>query len=80
MDVYTLLGLKWITNEDLLHSTGNSAQLYAAAWMEGDFRGEWIHAHVWLRPFAIHPKLLTIFLIGYTPIQTKKLKKKKDKV
>ena len=26
MDVYTLLYLKWITNKDLLYSTGNSAQ------------------------------------------------------
>ena len=34
MDVYTLLSLKWITNMDLLYSTGNSAQCYVAAWME----------------------------------------------
>ena len=34
MDVYTLLYLKWITNKDLLYSTGNSAQCYVAAWME----------------------------------------------
>ena len=27
VDVYTLLYLKWITNKDLLYSTGNSAQL-----------------------------------------------------
>ena len=26
MDMYTLLYLKWITNKDLLYSTGNSAQ------------------------------------------------------
>ena len=25
-DIYTLLYLKWITNKDLLYSTGNSAQ------------------------------------------------------
>ena len=25
MDMYTLLYLKWITNKDLLYSTGNSA-------------------------------------------------------
>ena len=25
MDLYTLLCLKWITNKDLLHSTGSSA-------------------------------------------------------
>ena len=28
MDVYTLLYLKWVTNKDLLNSTGNSAQYY----------------------------------------------------
>ena len=26
IDMYTLLYLKWITNKDLLYSTGNSAQ------------------------------------------------------
>ena len=35
MDMYTLLYLKWITNKDLLYSTGNSAQCYVAAWMGG---------------------------------------------
>ena len=36
MDMYTLLYLKWITNKDLLYSTGNSAQCYVAAWMGGE--------------------------------------------
>ena len=40
MDMYTLLYLKWITNKDLLYSTGSSAQCYVAAWMEGEFGGE----------------------------------------
>ena len=44
MDRYTLLYLKWITNKDLLYSTENSAQCYVAAWMEGEFGGEWLHA------------------------------------
>ena len=30
-DMYTLLYLKWITNKDLLYSTGKSAQNYVAA-------------------------------------------------
>ena len=34
MDIQTLLYLKWITNKDLLYSTGNSAQWYVEAWME----------------------------------------------
>ena len=40
IDMDTLLYLKWITNKDLLYSTGNSAQCYVAAWMGGEFRGE----------------------------------------
>ena len=44
--MYTLLYLKWITNKDLVYSTGNSAQCYIAAWMGGEFGGEWIHVYV----------------------------------
>ena len=57
MDMYTVLCLKWITNKDLLDSIRNSAQCYAAAWMGGEFGGEWIHVFVWLSPFALHLKL-----------------------
>ena len=35
-----LLYLKWITNKDLLYSTGNSAQCDVASWVGGQFRGE----------------------------------------
>ena len=38
--LYVLLYLKWITNKDLLYSTGYSAQCYVAAWMGGGFEGE----------------------------------------
>ena len=38
--------LKWITNKDLLHTTGNSAQCYVTAWMGGELGGEWIHVYV----------------------------------
>ena len=55
--MYTLLYLKWITNKNLLYSTGNSAQCYVAAWMGGGFGEEWIHVYVWLSPFTIHLKL-----------------------
>ena len=54
MDTYTLLHLKWITNKDLLVRTGNSAQCYVAAWMEGEFGGKWIQVYVWLSPSAVH--------------------------
>ena len=39
---YTLLYLKWITNENLLYNTWGSAQWYETACMEAGFRGEWI--------------------------------------
>ena len=38
--------LKWITNKDLLYSTGNSAQCYVAAWMGGEFGEEGIYVYV----------------------------------
>ena len=57
VDMYTWLNLKWITNKDLLYNTGNSVQCYVAAWMGGEFGGEWIHRYVWLSPFAVHLKL-----------------------
>jgi len=57
MDLYTLLYLKWITNKDLPYSTRNSAPCLVAAWMGGEFGGEWIHVCVWLSPFPIPLKL-----------------------
>ena len=57
MDMYTLLYLKRITNEDLLYSTGNSVQCYVAARMGEEFGGEWIHVYMWLSPFVVHLKL-----------------------
>ena len=57
MDMDTLLCLTWRTNKDLLDSTGNSAQCHVAAWMGGEFAGEWIHVYVWLSPFTVHLKL-----------------------
>ena len=52
----TLLYLKWIINKDLLYSTGDFAQCYAAAWMGGEFAAEWMHVYVWLSPLAVHLK------------------------
>ena len=35
--------------QDLLYSTGNSAQCYVAAWMGGEFGGEWhVYMCVWV--------------------------------
>ena len=58
IDMYSLLYLKWITSKDLLHSPGNSAKCYVAAWMGGEFGGERIHVFVWLSRFVVHLKLL----------------------
>ena len=55
--MYTLLYLKLMTNKDLLYSTGNTAQCYVAAWIGGEFGGEWIHVYVRLSPFIVHLKL-----------------------
>ena len=57
MVIHIMLYLKWITNKDLLYSTGPSAQSYMAAWMEGEFGEEWIHVYVCLSPFTSHLKL-----------------------
>ena len=40
MDMYTLLYLKWITNKDLLYSTGNSAQYSVTASLGKEFEKE----------------------------------------
>ena len=74
--MYALLYLKWIADKDLLYSTGNSIQCYAAAWMGGGFGWEWIHVYTWLSPFAIHLKLsqhqLAILQYKVKNLKTKK--------
>ena len=75
MGMYTRLHLKWVTNKDLLYSTGNSTQCYVAAWMGGEFGGEWIHVYVWLSPFAVELSQHCL-LIGNTLIQNKTFFKK----
>ena len=58
--MYILIYLKWITSEDLLYRTWNFAQCYLAAWMGGEFGGEWILVHVSLSLSAVHLKILAI--------------------
>ena len=67
MNMHMLLYFKWITNKDLLYSTGNSVQCHVTAWMGGAFGEEWIHVHVRLSHFTVHLKL-SQHLISYTPI------------
>ena len=66
---YTLLYLKWITNKVLLYSTGSSFQYHVAAWMGGEFWGEWIHVYVWLPAPVILPRKShgQRSLAGYSP-------------
>ena len=75
MDMYTLLYLKWITNKDLLYRIWNSGQCNVAAWMRGEFRGEWIYVKA--ESLRCSPKTIMTLLISYTPIQNKVLKEKK---
>ena len=42
IDICTHCYLKWIINKDLR----TSAQYYEAAWMGGEFGGEWINVYV----------------------------------
>ena len=55
--MYTLLYLKQVANKVLLYNTVNSAQYYVAAWMGGEFGGEWIHVYAWMSLFAVYWKL-----------------------
>ena len=54
MDTYTAL---FKVDNQQGPTVQNSAQCYVAAWIGGQFGGEWIHAYVWLSPFAVHLKL-----------------------
>ena len=75
VDMYTWLNLKWITNKDLLYNTENSVQCYVAAWMGGEFGGEWIHAYVWLSPFLFTRNYQNIVNRLYPNTKLKLLKK-----
>ena len=55
--MYTLLYLKQVAKKVLLYNTVNSAQCYVAAWMGGEFGGEWIHVYARLSLFPVHWKL-----------------------
>ena len=46
MDLYMLPDLTWITNKDLLYSTGKMAQYHVTAEMEKAFEKEQIHVYV----------------------------------
>lgn len=45
--------------QDLLNSTGSSAQCRVAAWLGQESEEEWtrVYVHVWLSPFSVHLRL-----------------------
>ena len=49
-----------------------------AAWMGGEFEGEWIH--VWLSPFAVHLKLSQRFDPTILQHKMKNLKKEESEI
>ena len=55
INMYTLLYLKWITNRT--YCIAQETQCYVAAWMGGEFEGEWIHVCVRLSHSPVHLKL-----------------------
>ena len=60
-----------ITNKDLLYSTGNS-QCSLAAWMGGEFGGEWIQCLCMTESLSCSPETITASL-------ALKVKKQKQK-
>ena len=68
MEMCPLLYLKWVTNKVLLCNTGNSAQCYVAAWMGGEFGGEWVHVYVRSELLCCAPETVTASSLGFTPM------------
>ena len=77
MDIDTLLCLTWRTSEDLLDSTGNSAQCHVAAGMGGELAGG-MDAHICKAgSLCCSPEIIITLLTGYAPKQNEKFGKKK---
>ena len=55
-----------------MYSIWNSTHSHVPAWLGRGFGGEWIHVY---ESLDYSPETITALLIGYTPIQHKKLKK-----
>ena len=70
--MYTLLYLTQITDKVLLYSIWNSAQYYVVAWLGGEIGGRWRHAYIH-HVLGCTPETITTLLIGYTPLQNKKV-------
>ena len=74
----TLLYLKWITNKDLLYSTWNSAQCYAAAWIGGWF-GQNDTCICKAESLCCSPETITALLTAIPQHKVKKYKRKQNK-
>ena len=46
IDIYTLIQIKWITNKDLLYSTGNSTEYPAMTYMGIESKREWMYVYI----------------------------------
>ena len=73
INMHTLLYLTWITNTDLLYTTGNPAQCYVPAWMQASLDTCICVAE----PLCCSAEIITTLLIAYTPVQNKKVFKKR---
>ena len=76
MDMYALLYLKWKTNQDLLYSTGSSAQCYVAAWKGVGFGGERIDVYICMAESLLCSPETHNIVNPLISIQNKKLKQK----
>ena len=75
INMYALLYLKWITNKDLLYSTGNCAQCYVASL---DGKGVWERMDTckcMAEALCCPPVTIMMLLISYTPVQNMAFKK-----
>ena len=60
LNIYTLLYIKYITNKDLLYSTGNYTQYFVITYKGKESEKEKIYIHTYiyeLNHCAVHPKL-----------------------
>ena len=71
MEMYIPLCLKWISYKDLPYSTGNSAQCYVAAWMGGEFGGEWTTYTCMAESLRYSPEAVTTWFVNWLYPNTK---------
>ena len=79
-DIYTLLYLRWMTNQDLLYRTGISAQCYVAAWKGVGFGGERIDVYISMAESLLCSPETHSIVNPLVSIQNTKLKQKQKPV